>query len=106
MPVSGMIRVTPPMMTKVCTPRMSDSPVASSFSKDRSHRMAIRRPVPDHEQEGDQDGGGAEQAELLGDDGEDEVGGRLGDAWLALPRPGPSPKMPPAAMANQPWMIW
>ncbi len=23
-----------------------------------------------------------------------------------LPRPGPSPKTPPAAMANQPWMIW
>ena len=26
--------------------------------------------------------------------------------WLALLCPGPSPNSPPAAMANQPWMIW
>ena len=26
--------------------------------------------------------------------------------WLALLWPGPSPNSPPAAMANDPWMIW
>ena len=34
----------------------------------------------DHQQEGDEDGGGAEQAELLADGGEDEVGLDRGDA--------------------------
>ncbi len=73
MPVSGTTLTTPPMMMNACTPTIVVRPVASSFSNVRSVRSAMRSPAPIEQQERHQHGGGADQAELLADGGEDEV---------------------------------
>ena len=46
MPVSGITRVTPPMMTNVCTPRIVARPAANSFENGRSAWTAMRNPLP------------------------------------------------------------
>ena len=105
MPVRGINRVTPPTITKVWTPMISDSPVASSFSKGRSQRIAIRSPVPTMSRYPNsradaptRPSSSAMTAKIRSVD--------ASGMWLALLCPGPSPNSPPAAMANQPWMIW
>ena len=62
---------------------MAVRPTASSFSNGGSARMAMRRPAPTMSRNADEDRGGAEQAELLADGGEDEVGLDGGDALRA-----------------------
>ena len=48
------------------------------------------------------------QAELLGEGGEDEIGGALGDELQVRLRPAmkPLPVTPPEPMAIMPWMMW
>ena len=105
MPVSGMIRVTPPMMTKLCTPTMIDSPVASSFSKGRSQRMAMRSPVPTMSRKAATTAAAPSRPSSSAMAAKMKSVAASGMRW-GLPRPGPSPKIPPAAMAKRPWMIW
>ena len=45
-PVSGITRITPPTITKVCTPMIVVSPAANSFENGRSAWMAMRNPLP------------------------------------------------------------
>ena len=59
---------------------MAVSPAASSFSNGVLGPHGDAQAGADHQQEGQQHGGGAEQPELLADGGEDEVGRHRGDA--------------------------
>ncbi len=43
-PVSGMTRVMPPTMTKICRAMVKDSPTASSLPKPSREPMAVRSP--------------------------------------------------------------
>ena len=70
--------MTPPRMMNVCTPRIVVSPAASSLRKG-ARPQGDAEPDAHQQHEGDEDGGGAQQAELLADGGEDEVGGGVGD---------------------------
>ena len=45
-PVSGITRITPPMITNVCTPTMVVRPAANSFENGRSAWIAMRNPLP------------------------------------------------------------
>ena len=94
-PVSGITRVTPPMMTNVCTPRIVARPAANSFENGRVglDRDAERAADEQHERDDDRDG--AEQAELLADGGEDEVGGRVSGSVAGCRARGRCPANPP-----------
>ena len=72
--------MTPPMMMNAWTPSSVVRPVASSVSNGRVGPQGDAQAGADHQDVGAQDRGGAEQAELLADGGEDEVGLDLGDA--------------------------
>ena len=43
-PVIGSSREMPPVTTKICTARVSDSPAATSFPKESVARSAVRKP--------------------------------------------------------------
>ena len=43
-PVSGITLVTPPMITKACRAKIAVRPVASSFEKPSSARIAVLKP--------------------------------------------------------------
>ena len=43
-PVIGITRVTPPMITNACSATIVVSPVASSFEKPSSARIAVLKP--------------------------------------------------------------
>ena len=104
-PVSGTTLVTPPMMMNACTPMIVVRPVASSFSNGRSATRGDAQPDADHEHVRGEDRRAAEQAELLADRREDEVGFDRGDR-VGSPRPSPAPAMPPHAKAKIAWTIW
>ena len=74
MPVRGTSFVLPPMMISVWSPRLAVSPTASRALKSSRASAAIRSPrkTSDHRETEQRER--AEQAELLGDRGEDEVG--------------------------------
>ena len=67
------------MMTNVCTPRIVARPAANSFENGRCGLDRDAERAADEEHEPDDDRDRAEQAELLADGGEDEVGGGDGD---------------------------
>ena len=79
MPVSGMTRVTPPMMRNVWKPMIVAMPAANSFANGRSRvdRDAVRAADEQHERGDDADR--ADEPELLTDRGEHEVGRRVRD---------------------------
>ncbi len=83
-PVSGTTRRTPPTMMNVCSAKPNVRPAASSFENPswRLERDAHAAGDEDHEHE--QQRRGAEQAELLRDRGEDEVGVQVRDQRRAV----------------------
>ena len=66
--------MTPPMMMNDCTPMSSGEPGGEEPLEGHLGAQRDAQAGADHQQEGEEDGGGAEQAELLADGGEDEVG--------------------------------
>ena len=105
-PVTGMSLVMPPTTTKTWTASINEKPVANELAERALGADGDPQPRADHEQVGDQEGGDTDQAELLADRREYEVGGGLGDdpgVPLARPQRPTSPRPP---RANQPSMIW
>ena len=79
MPVSGTTRMTPPMMMNACSAEDrgqagGEDLLERALGADRDAEAGA-----DDQHERDEDGGRAEQAELLADRGEDEVVLHLGD---------------------------
>ena len=74
MPVSGTRRRTPPTMMNVCSAKPNVSPAARSFENPSWAMSATRIPRATTREEEEEHGGGADQPELLGDRGVDEVG--------------------------------
>ena len=66
--------MTPAMMMNACKPSSVVRPVANRCSKGSSRAQGDAQAGPDHQQEGESIAVGAEEAELLADGGEDEVG--------------------------------
>ena len=78
-PVMGSTPTTAPMLTNAWTRIHAVTPVATSIPKRSGARNATRTPSRPEGDEQSDDGERAEQAELLADDGEDEVGVGLGE---------------------------
>jgi len=105
MPVSGMMRVTPPMMMNVCTPRITASPAASSLVKPRSDCTAMRNAVPTSRRN-------AMTTAIVHTSPSSSPMAANTKSFAALgilsgaPRPGPVPAMPPSANAYHDCTSW
>ena len=71
----------PAMMKKAWKPMMTVSPAATIWANSERAAWAMRSPGPDQQDEGEHDHGGAEQAHLGAEGGEDVVAVDLGDGW-------------------------
>ena len=102
MPVSGISRVTPPTITNVCTATIVVSPVASSLPNASVALDADAQAPSDQRQVEQQEPRGAEQAELLADRGEDEVGRGVRDQRRRAQARARCRRGRPIAMPNHP----
>ena len=88
-------------MMNVCSAKPNVSPAASSFEKPSSARERDAHPARDEEHEDEQQRGRADEPELLGDRGVDEVRVEEGDDRIRrtvvvnVPWPRPVPPKPP-----------
>ena len=105
-PVSGITRVTPPMITNVWTPMIVVSPAANSFENGRSACTAMRKPVPTNSRNRDEHRDGPDEAELLTDRGEHEVGRRRSGSAADCRGRARCPANPPVPNANIDCTIW
>ena len=80
MPVSGMSRVTPPTMTKVCSAKAATRPDGGERRHVRACARRRREPAQAEDEVGDDERRGAQKPDLLADRREDEVGLHEGDA--------------------------
>ena len=79
-PVSGMTRVTPPTTTKHCSATEKDRPAASSLPKPSRTPSAVRRPRSTKQRVEHEDREEPDEAELLAEARDDEVGlGEVGE---------------------------
>ena len=107
MPVSGISRVTPPMMRNVWRPMITVSPVASSVPNGSRDRSAMWSPRATRSANKQQDRNRADEPELLTERREDEVG-----LDPALDEVGPAAaepfdrRCPPVPSANSDCAIW
>ena len=85
-PVTGSTPTTAPTLMRVSAPTQATSPRASSAPKRSGDCVAARMPEPHEAAEEREHQDGTDDAELLADDREDEVGVRVGqEAPLRLP---------------------
>ena len=100
--MTGSSPTTAPMLITACPTIHAVMPAASSMPKRSGARSATRTPTtakPDEQPEHEQ---AADEAELLADDREDEVGVRVREeAHFARPAPRPTPVQPAAAERDQ-----
>ena len=99
-PVIGSEAVTAPMLTRACTPIQIVIPDATQHPEPvgRSLRGAYAEVGEEREHQDDDEG--ADQSHLLAEDGEDEVGVRVGDVHPLLSA-GPEPDAEPASRAER-----
>ena len=81
---------------------------ASSRAKNVGALAAMIEAARDQQQVEHEQDQVADQAELLGEDGEDEVGVRSGmkSRWACVPSSQPLPSKPPEPTAIVDWMMW
>src|SRR5262245_37444383 len=105
MPVSGMTRVTPPRMMKLCSPMIVASPAAKSFENARTASAATRKALPTKSMNPmttltvpmrPSSSPIAENTKSVA---------ALG-ILSGFPRPSPVPAKPPVPNAYHDWMIW
>lgn len=99
-PITGKRPMTAPMLIIACSRIHAMIPAVAICTNESRDRDTIRRHAPGDHREEQEQGEGAGQAELLPDDGEDEVVVRRGE-----PRPllltGPEAHPPPPAVGQR-----
>ena len=110
-PVNGISLRLPAAMMNAWTPTTSVRPAASSDRKSSAADGGDPQPALDDDEVQAQDRDDADQAELLAERGQREVGVDLpGSAGLPATAAGrrrsPSPRIPPRANAYSDWTTW
>src|SRR5205085_4550367 len=104
-PVSGITRVMPPMITKVCTPRLVARPAANSWVNGREAWIAMRNALPTSSMNA------PITATVPISPSSSPMAAKMKSVlctgiWNGIPRPIPLPVKPPLPNANRLCVIW